>query len=237
LKLLSWNILQGGGSRAKGIAAALMRHRPDIVTLQEFRRGSGSDEILAALRDCGLRFVHIPETESATEHTILIASRFGFDAGDFMPDEIRPLPIIEAAFNADQLGFPLTLLAVHFPQKEPQVPLFRQLLKDSPSLLGGDTLLIGDLNCGIPFADSMTKTFFATAYLQDMLKLGWIDTWRSRHPDAQEFTWVSSVKKHGFRYDQALASAAFDQRITAVSYDHSVREQQHSDHSAMIVEF
>jgi exodeoxyribonuclease III len=236
VKILSWNILQGGGTRAPGISEAILRHRADIVTLQEFRMGSGSGIILDSLKRCGLKYIHAGETESATEHTILIASRFGFDAGPFMPDDIRPVPIIEAAFREDELGYPLTFLAVHFPQKEPQVPLFRQLIKDTPSLLDGQTLLIGDINCGIPFADSMTKTFFATDYFQDMLAKGWIDGWRSRHKAGVEYTWVSSVKKHGFRYDHALCSAAFDKRITSVYYDHSVREAGHSDHSAMIVE-
>jgi exodeoxyribonuclease III len=236
LKILSWNILQGGGSRSPGIAATILRHNADIVTLQEFRRGSGSDVILDALRKTGLKFVQIPETDTTSEHTILIAARFGFDAGSFMQEDVRPVPILEAAFSKEQLGFALTLLAVHFPQKEPQVPLFRQLIKDTPSLLDGATLLIGDLNCGIPFEDSMTKTFFATSYFQDMLSKGWVDCWRSRHKDATEYTWISSVKKHGFRYDQALASKELNNRVTSVYYDHSVREQGFSDHSAMIVE-
>ncbi len=237
IKLLSWNILQGGGTRAPGIAETIIRHKADIVTLQEFRMGTGSDEILDALKRTGLSFVHVPDTLSSTEHTILIASRFGFDAGDFMPEEIRPVSIIEASFAPDRLGFPLTLLAVHFPQKQPQVPLFRQLIAESASLLDGDTLLIGDLNCGIPFEDSMTQTFFATRYFQSMLSGGWIDAWRSRHTHETEYTWYSSVRKHGFRYDQALASKTFNQRITSVRYDHAPREAGFSDHSATIVEF
>ncbi len=235
--MLSWNILQGGGTRAAAIAGAVVRHRPDIVTLQEFRNGSGADVILSALRACGLRHIHTEVTQSAREHAILIASRFGFDAGPFMPDGGDQDSILEASFHSDDLGFPLTLLAVHFPQKEPQVPLFRQLIKDTPSLLGGETLLIGDLNCGIPFADSVTKTFFATDYLQDMLARGWVDSWRSRNPNAVEYTWISAVKKHGFRYDHALASKSFDARITDINYNHTLREEATSDHSAIILNF
>ena len=37
MKLLSWNILQGGGRRADGIAKVLLEHAPDIITLQEYR--------------------------------------------------------------------------------------------------------------------------------------------------------------------------------------------------------
>jgi exodeoxyribonuclease III len=235
MKILSWNILQGGGTRSQGIANAIVGHAADIVTLQEFRNGAGAAPILAALKQTGCRYVHIEETEGS-EHTILIASRFAFDAGPYMPDEVRPVPILEASFPSLPSGEALTLLPVHFPQKEPQVPLFRQLIADTDSLTQADTLLIGDLNCGIPFADSMTKTFFATDYLQTMLSSGWTDCWRTRNGDAREYTWISSVKKHGFRYDQALASKSFDQKITACFYDHDVRLNGLSDHSAMIVE-
>jgi exonuclease III len=236
LKILSWNILQGGGTRARGIAEVLRKHRADIVTLQEFRDGAHAGPILEALKDTGLRYVHIPDTQTGQEHTILVASRFGFDAGPFMPDDVRPLPVLEASFSDERMGFDLTLLAAHFPQKEPQIPIFRQLLTDTPSLLQADTLLVGDLNCGIPFADSMTKTFFATQYFQEMLSKGWIDSWRSRHPDVTEYTWTSSVKKHGFRYDHALASESFDWRIARVTYDQDVRQQGHSDHAAVVIE-
>ena len=39
MRLLSWNILQGGGKRATGIADAIVDIAPDIVSLQEFRNG------------------------------------------------------------------------------------------------------------------------------------------------------------------------------------------------------
>jgi exonuclease III len=235
VRLLSWNILQGGGSREKEIARAIADFKPDIVTLQEFR--PAAIHIIDTLKRLGLRFMHVPDTDNSSQNTILIASRFGFDAGDFMPQEISPLPILEASFNAEMLGFELSLLAVHFPQKEPQVPLFKQLVHDTPSLLAGDTILIGDLNCGIPFADSMTKSFDNTNYFLEMLSKGWIDSWRSRHADVVEYTWVSSVRKHGFRYDHALSSKSFDKRISSIHYDHTVREQGSSDHSALIVDF
>jgi exodeoxyribonuclease III len=231
LRILSWNILQGGGTRIRGIAAALVRHRPDVVTLQEFRAGSG-DEIITALKQIGCRHIHVPDTETAAEHTILIASRFAFDAGPFMPVDVRPLPVLEAYFNDVEL----TLLAAHFPQKELQVPIFEQLIKDTPSLLKGDCLLMGDLNCGIPFVDSMTKTFVNTQHFQEMLSLGWIDCWRCRHKGETEYTWISAVKKHGFRYDHALASQGFDKRIKAAVYDQSVRLEGHSDHAALLIE-
>ena len=243
MKLLSWNILQGGGRRADGIAKIILDHAPDIITLQEFRdsddKRGGKDEIMEALDKLGHKFIHIPETSGPHEHTILISSRFGFDAGPFLPDSISPLPMLEAFFSAETLGVEFSMIAVHFPQKKAQVPLFEALKTDSESLLSMDALIIGDMNCGIPFIDSDSKTFASTQYYQDLLHAGWIDSWRSRHSNARQFTWVSPRTGNRFRYDQIMASPSFDRRIKSVEYDHAPREAEPrlSDHSLFIVEF
>lgn len=243
MKLLSWNILQGGGRRAEDIAKVLVNHAPDIITLQEFRDSSdkrgGKDDIMGALKKLGHKFVHIPETSGPHEHTILISSRFGFDAGPFLPEPVSPLPMLEAYFGAEALGFEFSLIAIHFPQKKAQVPLFEALKNDSESLLKTDALIIGDMNCGIPYVDSDSKTFASTQYYQDLLHAGWIDSWRARHPDAREFTWISPRTGNRFRYDQIMATPAFDARIKSVVYDHKPREAEPrlSDHSLFVVEF
>ncbi len=237
MRLLSWNILQGGGRRASEVVSTIAGHKPDIVTLQEFRRGSAADEIIAGLKKMGLGFIHIPETPNKTEHTILIASRYGFDAGPFLPEPHSPLAILEAYFSADVLGFELSLIAVHFPQKKAQVPLFRALAEDSESLLKMNAVIIGDINCGIPYIDSDSKTFVATRYFQDLLHIGWVDAWRSRHEDAREFSWVSPRTGNRFRYDQVLSSPMLDKRISSVIYDHAPREARTSDHSLFVVDF
>jgi len=96
--------------------------------------------------------------------------------------------LLEAYFSAEVLGFELSLIAVHFPQKKAQIPLFEALKNDSESLL---------------------KT---------------------------EFSWVSPRTGNRFRYDQVLASPAFNQRVIAARYDHAPREAKYSDHSLMIVD-
>lgn len=236
VKILSWNILAGGGRRASDIVKTIANHAPSIVTLQEFRRGSAQDEIVEGLKAAGLKFIHIPETKG-TQNTILIASRFGFDAGPFLPQPNNPLHLLEAYFSAETLGFELSFIAVHFPQKKAQIPLFEALKHDSESLLKTNAIIIGDMNCGIPHIDSDSKTFAATQYYQDLLHAGWVDSWRSRHKSAREFSWVSPRTGNRFRYDQILASPSIDKQIKTVSYEHRPREQKHSDHSLIIAEF
>ena len=62
VKILSWNILAGGGRRAGEIVETISSHAPDIATLQEFRRGSAEDEIVAGLKKAGLKFINRKQT-------------------------------------------------------------------------------------------------------------------------------------------------------------------------------
>ena len=127
----------------------------------------------------------------------------------------------------------LNVLAAHLPHKQAQIPYFSAMLDLPADWLTGYSMIIGDLNCGIPFEDSQTKTFYATHLFQQLLHNGWCDAWRVRHPDIQEFTWLSTRKGNGFRYDHALVSSLTDESISLVRYDHSVRLQKISDHSSL----
>ena len=46
MRVLSWNILHGGGGRREAIRAAIAAIDPDLVTLQEVRRSEGRDPLL-----------------------------------------------------------------------------------------------------------------------------------------------------------------------------------------------
>lgn len=232
MRILSWNILHGGGSRRQHILDAIAGHQPDIVTLQEFRPADGRDEILDGLSRLGLTHQFVAPTGSPRDNGLMLAARLPFEAWPFPCGAPGPVHCIQArvAFDA-HAG--LDLIAVRFPQKEAQIPLFKALLDLPPAYREGHSLLIGDFNCGIPFEDSDTRTFYATALFQQLLRQGWIDAWRSRHRRAREFSWFSHQRHNGFRYDHALASPALDDRIVSVEYDHGVREAGYSDHSAL----
>ncbi len=233
IKIVSWNIRQGGGRRTDDICNLLGQIRPDIVTLQEYRQNNAGDQISQNLNKSGLRHQFIAETEQTKDNTIFLASRFPFQAGNFMGED-AVADIIEASIDLPEKE--LILLATHFPQKKAQVPLFNALLDDSEALLKEPTIIIGDLNCGIPFEDSDSKTFYATRQFQALLNSGWIDAWRSRHQEAREFSWQSVRTGNRFRYDHCLASNKANTLITKINYDHDVREKNISDHSLLWLE-
>jgi hypothetical protein len=58
MRLLAWNIRQGGGSRLSQIADALTCHDADIVVLSEYRGGPSAPRLCAALHGLGYR--HAP---------------------------------------------------------------------------------------------------------------------------------------------------------------------------------
>ena len=231
MRIVSWNILQGGGRRLEGILEAIGRWAPDVITLQEVR-ARHLEQITQHLSKIGLGFHYLSDHATDTENCILIAARDPLEAGDFIQEREGQCHILEANV-AD-----LTVLPLHFPQKAAQVPLFEAVLQDTASLLDLPAILIGDLNCGIPFEDSTAKTFANTKYFQALKEAGWVDAFRQHQGcDAREFSWVSPRTGREFRYDHVLIGPALVPRLNSVTYDHEVRETGLSDHSALIVDF
>ena len=233
MKILSWNILHGGGKRALDILEAIEEEQPDIVTLQEFRHGSSKQILLDGLNEMGLDEQFVPDTNSARENSLIIASSYNFQATVFPKDSELPARAIRAFFP--DLA-ELNLIAAHLPQKAKQPPYLHALNDLDKTFLEENSVIIGDLNVGIPFEDSETKSFEHTFLFQQLLRDGWVDAWRSRNKDEREFTWISTKQKNGFRYDHALVSSCLNNKISDMRYNHEVRLNKLSDHSYLIVE-
>ena len=234
-RILSWNILHGGGSRCEQILESIERFDADIVALQEFRHGKHGAVLLNCLNRIGYSEIYAPETDNARQNTLIIVSRLPMRCDTFPQSGVRNARGITAEIELTAT-LTLNMISLHMPQKQAQIPYFSSLLDLPPQWVGGHSLVIGDLNCGIPFEDSQTKTFYATHLFQQLLSNGWIDSWRSRNLEAREFSWVSTRKGNGFRYDHALTSSLVDEVVANVGYDHTVRDNKISDHSSLMLE-
>lgn len=135
-----------------------------------------------------------------------------------------------------KMGTEINLFGCYFPNSERKRPVFDFLLDLPAEYLQQQTLLIGDFNTGRFHEDEAGATFACADQFEALLGQGWVDTWRSRNPEAREFSWYSRGWNNGFRLDQALASPSLDPRIKAVNYSHSEREAGISDHSMLIVD-
>lgn len=227
--------MHGGGTRFEDIVDVLKSYQADIVTLQEYRHGKNHSHFQTALADMGYRSIVAPPTQSARENSVLLASKFEMTGEGFPLGSSAPYRAVQAKISVDDRES-INVICLHFPHKKAQLPLFTSLQQLPENWLTEKSILVGDFNCGIPFVDSETRSFYATHLFQQLLSDGWIDCWRSRYGDAREFTWYSTQRSNGFRYDHALLSKALDQTVARVGYDHDVRIKKISDHSLMILD-
>jgi exonuclease III len=238
---MTWNIRNGGGSRADAICQYLKSVSSNssvslsTIVLTEFRTGKTGTQIRSALEDYGFHHQAVPPTTSPKQNSVLVASKHPFRAQSFPELGDDQNRCIKAEFDQ------LTLYGLYFANNAEKIPLYRFLCALDPGILDQKALLIGDFNTGMNGADNEGANFVATQYLEELFSQGWIDTWRSRHPEAREFTWYSrkgGQPLNGFRIDQALATPKLDLEIKSAQYLHEVREGTAplSDHSAMVVE-
>ena len=64
MKIVSWNILQGGGSRSPDIVATLKQLEADVLAVQEFRHGNSKPVLLQGFDELGYESRLLPEPES-----------------------------------------------------------------------------------------------------------------------------------------------------------------------------
>src|SRR5690349_9311552 len=121
MRLLSWNIRQGGGSRLARIAGALEHHEADILVLSEYRGGASAARLLAALDALGYRYATtiMPPPGRAG---VLIAARCAFNEhGTIGSDLTEPHRIVSVGFAS------FRLLGVYMPNLLAKVPYWEAL--------------------------------------------------------------------------------------------------------------
>ena len=230
MKVLCLNVRSGGGARWDSILEFVQARDPDIIIFTEWRRGAspGRAEAWAAARrmrwTCG--------NDGATKNGVLIAARVGFDCASVTPGKESPGTLLRASFDG------WTMLACYFPQGSAKGRYFDTCRDIAQECAGNPFLIVGDLNTGNQIADKTPEGVkYACAERFDRLSSadGLVDLWRlTNGPHAREWTWRTS--KNGFRIDHAIGNVAFVQRFRpSCRYDHTPREADFSDHSAVLL--
>ncbi len=229
MRLLAWNIRQGGGSRLTGIVAALTRHDADVLILSEYRGGDSAHRLRAALAVAGYR--HVTELVPPPQRTgVLIAARRGFSAhGVLCPNVPEPYRLVDVDLGA------VRLTGVYMPNLLKKTPYWQALVAAFAGRVDDDTLAIGDFNTCRAFVDE-PGAIDATAHFMDSVEaIGFRDLWRHRYPEGREFSWYSH-RGNGFRIDHAFLSPALAERAGAVRYSHDERVAGLSDHSMLLLD-
>lgn len=225
MKITTWNLRHGGGSRTDQIISTLKKLISDILVLTEFRNNEYGQKIKAALTNFGYSNLYTTNADSKL-NSVLIASRQIFSSQTFPELGDHAQRVIK--ISADNF----TLLGAYFPGNDLKKYVFDFLIKyihDNPS---ENIIITGDINTGKHYIDEQGATFFHSTYIDKFEHLGFIDAWRQIHHDKKEFTWYSNAG-NGFRLDHFFVNGNLKQKITDCFYDHQPRTDKISDHSSM----
>ena len=233
MKVATINIRHGGGAAGSDRPGRLVRHLiesdADVIVLTEARQSSGTTEILARLEDMG--WVH-----QALDHLLprkngtALVSRRPIDIIDMgRRRAIDPYRFVEALVDG------VYVTGVYLPLGKDKLPYFRALrrLLSHRASTGEAHLVIGDLNTGDDI-DAEGMPFILGDEFRTLTESGYVDAWRSGHPEGREYSWFSH-RGNGFRIDHAFVSPALFPRLVEARYDHGPREDGSTDHSLLAV--
>jgi len=229
LRLLAWNIRQGGGARLAAIAEALARHEAEILVISEYRGGDSANRLRAALAALGYRH----QTGLAPppgKNGVLIAARRplrehgAVSAG--LPEPYRMVRVEIAG---------LFLCGIYMPNLLAKVPYWEALIAALAAETRGAALAIGDFNTCRAYVDEPGAIDPCAHFMDKVEAIGFCDLWRRRYPEGREFSWYST-RGNGFRIDHAFLSAALAAQAGVVRYSHDERLAGLSDHSPLILD-
>lgn len=227
IKILSWNIQAGGGSRVLSIIKKITESKSNIVTLNEFRNNASGQKIRNSLLKAGFRYQAVTASKS-NDNSVIVAASIPFDAQLYPGADLNYSGnIVTAHFSA------FSLMGVYMPHKKKH-KLFeycRSVINDSDKPF----VVAGDYNSGKNYVDQKGNSFWYTDQLSAMEKEGMSDAFRFVNSDVEEYSWYSH-QKNGYRYDHIYIDDTLKPIVKNCYYDHSTRSEGLSDHSAMFLE-
>ncbi|TVQ63715.1 MAG: endonuclease/exonuclease/phosphatase family protein [Phycisphaerales bacterium] len=251
LRLVTWNILHGGGrTRTPGIALALLELRPDVVVLTEFRSSMGG-QLAGVLSDHGLRH-RLCTDPPPGRNGVLIASRRAIEPIKTIE---KPPPALAHRWLAGRLpAFDLAIAGVHLPDDHAsgkKAAAWRHTLAFARAHADAKCVILGDFNTvrrgtRRPADRSEADAAASASRLGMLATLGYTDAWTAANPGvfASErgvnatsapltHTWTSRTGR-GLRLDQAWISRSISGDLVAAEHGSpvvSACESRLSDHA------
>lgn len=230
MKLLVWNIEQGGGPRQERIATSIAAHDADLVALIEFVPSTASP-LLARLRGAGLQH-HVCSERNGQDYAICVLANTPVKTRLSGSSLLNGCGLwLEVCVPAR--GFSAGI--VHVPTKGNQKrPYCDALVEVAEKRCRDAFVFAGDFNTGRHPEDGDLRSLGCVDRFKSMQKAGFRDAWRHFHGDRKESTFA--VKGKEYRIDHALVSAGLIRRLTACRYSHEERSAGESDHSVLLFE-
>ena len=226
MKIISWNIRQGGGKRIEAIIINIVKYNSDIIILTEYRNNENGLRIRQALLQKGYLFQYCPIVEKNI-NTVFIATKNDFSTSLFYNELQKQYFRVVKIYNSK-----LTIYGLYFPQREEKKKIFDFMINETRK---NKAVFIGDFNTGKHYIDEYKKTFVYSDYFDTLEKEGLVDVWRSVNLDKREYSWYSN-SNNGFRIDHAFINKDLKENIKNCYYSHEERTEKISDHSLMVLD-
>ena len=226
LKIISWNIRQGGGTRISKICDKLIQSEAHIIILSEFRNNKSGDLISEKLLKHGYKYQN-KSNAIGNINSVAFFSKLDNEHLTF-PDSDPTFPdnVIASKFDA------FIIYGVYLPHKKKHV-LFDFLIDQVKE--NSACIIAGDYNTGKNYIDQAGDSFWYTDKLVMLESLNCIDAFRLKQGDVKEFSWYSH-QGNGYRYDHTYVSEDLHPVVSNCYYIHEWREENLSDHSPMVLE-
>lgn len=226
IKILSWNIQQGGGSRLAGIVSALQKIEAQIVVLSEYRNNESGIRLRHRCLGLGYRYQYVSQAK-ANDNSVIILSRFPCQSELFTDiDPLYSANVVKVEFDA------FAVYGMYLPHKKKH-RIFDTLLTRVQSE-SKPMILCGDLNTGVNYVDQVGNSFWYENEFEMLITHGCIDAYRHVHGDKKDYSWYSH-QGNGYRYDHTLIHRDMSSLISTCDYLHEYREKGLSDHSPMLL--
>ncbi len=221
--ILSWNILQGGGSRILKIIDKVKQEQPQVIIFSEFRNGASGNRLRSSLLKIGYKYQLVTDANTGV-NSVLLASKIPCNSELYSEiDEEFSANIATLHFD----GF--SICGMYLPHKKKH-KLFNKLIEIAASKT--PYIMAGDFNSGLNYIDQEGNSFWYEDEFKNLLNHGYRDAFRYVNGDLKEYSWYSH-QGNGYRYDHTLVHESLLPIIKDCQYIHEWRESKLSDHSSM----
>ena len=226
LKILSWNIRQGGGTRILKILSKLTSFSAEVVVLSEYKNNDAGGRIRAGLLSAGYRYQFVSAARPGDNSAAIFSKLPGSSWLYPNADAEYPHNVLAAEYEA------FKVFGMYLPHKKKH-KLFDFLIEEAQS--AKPAIMVGDFNSGINGVDQAGSSFWYEEKLLALQKLGYRDAFRVKQGQVKEYSWYSH-QGNGYRYDHTYVHESLVPIIKDCYYIHGWREEKLSDHSPMVLE-
>jgi len=231
VKVLIWNIQQGGGPRKPRICETIKAHDPEIVILVEFIEKTAK-AFLESMSESGWTHRVCTKPDGFNHHICAVSKHAirSRQSGFSTLDDSGLWLELSGFYNGLSLG------VVHAPttSRVSTRAYFDALAGVATERKDSPFVFVGDFNTGRHPVDGDLKSISFVDGFVALQSKGFVDAWRHFNGNVQEYTYFRSGR--GYRIDHALASASALAKLSGCAYSHQEREQGVSDHSALLLD-